>query len=281
MSHPRVTVVGVLGKFGSVLARRFHDCGCAVSGIDIEGAGGEGRDQLFYRYYEADEDSSDIKSRPILEALRDTQVLLLATPLETISEVISAYGRRIPPEALLVDIASVKTPAVSSMLALKRDDIEMLSIHPLFRPDACFTGRNIGAVQIRSGPRTVEFLDIFREWGCRITTLSADEHDLAMSYIQSLSHALVITLGQAGQAGGVKPSHELMTPFSRSLFELLSRIGEADPALYAAIQVMNPHTLSTIDQYIAQVQKFRAMVAGQEYEELKKYIASSAGPATT
>lgn len=282
MTPLHVTVVGVLGRFGSVLARRLYDSGCVVSGIDLNADGGRDRDHNFYRYYQAEESSSGLNSTRILELLRDTQVLLLATPTASIRGLILTYGKHIPPGALLVDIASVKTPAVSGMIELARDDIELLSIHPLFGPAADFGESTVVSIEIRSGPRAAEFIDFFRRWGCHVKKLSADEHDLKMAYVQSLCHALVITLGQTGRAEALRlgAPRDMLTPFSHSLFRLLERIGDAGPDLYAAIQIMNPHTLSMIDKYILQLQEFRELVADKDLEGLKKYIASSAGALT-
>ena len=273
----RITIVGTLGKFGTVLARKFLESGYDVGGIDIASIEGHPLAGLLSHYHQAEESSFFNLPDEIKQLIKTSDILLLATPVESIGEAISVYGKYLPANALLVDVASVKTPAESSMRKLNRHDIELLSIHPLFGPAVDFQGENVAVVEVHSGSRTKKFLDLLESWGCQLVRLSATEHDYKMAYIQCLCHALVIVLGQTGKTEEISSGiFKLTTPFSRGLFQLLDRIAKADPRLYTAIQMTNPYTLSVIDVYLSQIQQFRSFIARKDYEAMNEYITSSA-----
>lgn len=277
MSQLHIIIVGILGKFGTRLAKQFSENCWTVSGIDIISLDEELHRQPNYGYFQVAETPALTLPHEITALIQRADIVLLATPLNSTPALISLYGKHLPAGALLVDIASVKTPTTMSMIELKRDDIELLSIHPLFAPEVDFAGENVAAVEIRGGRRTHEFLKVFADWGCRITKLSASEHDHKMAFVQSLCHALIITLGQTGKVEDFTHSTnaDLTTPFSRTFLQMVRKLGRADSELYAAIQILNPYTLTILDEYLSQLQEFRSLVAHRNIDEVREYIIQS------
>lgn len=274
MSQLRIIIVGILGKFGARLAKQFSENHYIVGGIDIVSLKEAAHQQLTYEYFQVADAPAQTLPHEVDELLQRADIVLLATPLDATPALVSLYGKHLPAGALLVDIASVKTPATTSMLELRRDDIELLSIHPLFAPEVDFTGENVAAIEIRSGARTRELIELFTAWGCRITKLSAAEHDRKMAFVQSLCHALIITLGQTVKAEDFtrSPNADLTTPFSRTFLQMVQRLGQANSELYAAIQILNPYTLVVLDEYLSQLQEFRSLVARRNIDEMQQYV---------
>lgn len=275
MSSKHITIVGILGKFGTVLTKRFSDSGFVVSGIDIRPVEGFTYADVLHKYHQIEADFTACDA--VHNLIQDSDVLLLATPIESTHEAISILGRQLRSNALLVDIASVKSHAVASMLELTRTDIELLSLHPLFGPSVDFDGQNVIVIDVQPGPKSSELLSLFETWGCHLTKVSAAEHDIKMAFIQSLCHAVVISLGQTGKAQKLSADSlsSFMTPFSRPLLQLLDRIAKADPKLYATIQLVNPYSLSIIDEYLLQLSRFRELVANKNHDDLQGYFVDS------
>jgi prephenate dehydrogenase len=99
------------------------------------------------------------------------------------------------PRSLIIDLASVKTGIVDRILTSVPENIEYLSLHPLFGPEIeSFKGENLLAINPRTGPLSRSVLRFLSKVGLRTTHVSADEHDRRTAVTQALHHFAYLSL---------------------------------------------------------------------------------------
>jgi prephenate dehydrogenase len=146
------------------------------------------------------------------DAVRGSQVVVLATPVSAIVDLIERLGPALPPKALLTDVGSTKAVILAQAKAVfgKSASFRFLAGHPmagkehpgiefadpdLFQGAAWFVtplpGQNI--YDGMSG----EYLDWIEKVGARIATLDAGEHDRLCAWISHLPQMISTALAAA------------------------------------------------------------------------------------
>jgi prephenate dehydrogenase len=170
----------------------------------------------------------------------DYDIVVIAVPIDVTCDVIAQVAPEMKPGAVLFDIASVKVKPVKQMLTSAPQDVELVSVHPLFGPSMPdMEGQTIIVTPVR-GERGRRFLvDLFENAGAHVEELSAEEHDHLMSVIQGLTHFGYIATGVTLEAlhFDIKRSRRFMSPVYEIFIDFVGRILGQNPALYASIQM--------------------------------------------
>lgn len=263
----RVLILGNNGGFG----RRFTDllgaAGIEVSGIDLSPS----TDSAIDSYRSADVTQPDSKT---LAAARSVDGLFLCLPESVAFAALERFSPHLASETLVVDTLSVKTPLARRLRSL-RQDLQLLSINPLFAPDLEFSGQNAVAVELRSGARAEQFLDLLRASGIRVTRLTAAEHDRRMALIQAATHAAVLSYGLCLQRAGffdLTEMESISTPPHRALLALLARILDQDPEVYWHVQLDNPYAGAARRELLASLEDFDAMIGSQSSNRFREAL---------
>jgi prephenate dehydrogenase len=206
------------------------------------------------------------------DAVRGSHVVLLATPVGTILELMDLLGRALPPRTLLTDVGSTKgqIAAQAAKVFGRAAGRRFLATHPmagkeqsgvefadaaLFRGAAWFVtplpGQNV--YEGVSG----EFLEWVERMGARIATLEAGQHDQLCAWIshlpQMISTALAASLvDEFGTDAG------LLTAGGRALREM-TRISASPYSMWRDIALTNKKNLSAallkIEQRLAHIRE--------------------------
>lgn len=227
-------VLGGLGDVGALFARSLAAGGMAVAVVDRRPcpAGAAGR------FLHADATGDDEALRRLISAADCVIACLPAgAALAAVDPVVGAMRSG----ALWIDTLSVKTE-ICRALRGHRDDIEILSINPLFAPALGWRGNPVAAVELTAGPRSASMIGILASWGARIGRASAGDHDALTAAVQVATHAAVLAFGSVLLELGYEAElgFRLGTPPHRLLLALLSRIVNANPAVYWEIQRQHP-----------------------------------------
>jgi len=226
----RTLILGAAGGFGRLLGALLEPA--SVLGVDLAPA-----PDAPYRVLPAD-------ARELVgaedAALRAADRVLVCLPEAVALPLLAPLAARLRPGALLVDTLSVKAP-VARALAGVRDEVELLSLNPLFAPRVGLAGENVAAVTLRGGPRGAAFLALLRGAGATIVPLDADEHDRAAAAVQVAAHAAILAYAGALERLGPPPDG-VSTPPSRALAALVDRVLAGAPEVYRHVQADNPHS---------------------------------------
>ncbi|WP_051772230.1 prephenate dehydrogenase/arogenate dehydrogenase family protein [Saccharothrix sp. NRRL B-16314] len=218
----RCVLVGGAGAVGGMFARSLAESGAVVEVVDPVRGG----------------DITDIDDA-LADRLRAADLVLLAVPEPVALAAIGPVAELIRPGALLVDTLSVK----SRVVAAAPDDVQMVSLNPMFAPALGMAGRPVAAVVVHDGPLVRELLRLIEQWGGRVVLTGADEHDRLTAAAQALTHASVLGFGVALRAMDVDVERlgAIAPPPHTTMLALLARIASGTPEVYWDVQSANPH----------------------------------------
>lgn len=226
-----VLILGAAGGFGRLLTALLTRDGFSVSGVDRNPPDGA-------PVMRADVEAPDER---LLELVRAADWVIAAMPYEP---TVAALQRLVPEMragAMFVDILSVKGP-ICALMEQAREDLELVSIHPMFAPAVGFKDQNVVVVRVRGGAHAARLEELLQRWQARVTELTAGQHDRWTALIQAATHFAILSFGAALDAMSYVSAAglPLASPPHRLLLALLARIAAGDSATYWLIQRENP-----------------------------------------
>ncbi len=206
------------------------------------------------------------------DAVRGSHVVLLATPVGAIIELIDFLGRALPPRTLLTDVGSTKMEVVARAAKVfgRTAGKRFLAGHPMagkeqsgieFADGRLFTdaawfitplpGQNV--YEGISG----EFLDWVERTGARIATLDADQHDRLCAWISHLPQLLSTALA-ASLVDEFGADASLLAAGGRALREM-TRLSASPYSMWRDIALTNQknlsHALLKLEQRLAHLRE--------------------------
>lgn len=151
----------------------------------------------------------------------------LAVPIPAVGAAVRDHAPRA--ERAVWDVTGTMGPAVAAMRE-HAPDRERLSTHPLFAPDAA-PGR-VPVVHDAPGPVTDAVREALVGAGNELFETEPEEHDRAMATVQARAHAAVLAFGLARE----EVPERFQTPVSAALSELVERVTDGTPRVYADVQ---------------------------------------------
>ena len=235
----RVVVAGGSGAVGSLFAERLRESGNDVVIVDRAVPGPTHGVTRFVRG-----DISD-PGAEVADVVRTADVVLLSVPEPVALVAIGRLVGMLRPDALIVDTLSVKSTVVPALhaAAMIAGEAEALSLNPMFAPSLGFAGHTVASVVVRDGQRGRALHDLIEQWGARVVTVTADQHDRVSAASQALTHAAVIAFGAALTELDVDIADldRMGPPPHTALLSLLARIASGAPEVYWDVQVANPY----------------------------------------
>lgn len=129
-----------------------------------------------------------------LGAVRRARVVVLATPTKATSAILRQIVPELRRDALVVEMSSIKAPVLRSIRSLRRNGIDVLSIHPMFGPGVrSIKGRCVLAVAVPKHREARRLLSIFRKKGARIVYCTPEKQDSIASVILALPHFMNVS----------------------------------------------------------------------------------------
>lgn len=249
----RAVVVGGSGAVGALIARRLSDSGWEVLVVDrVPPDDG-------HRYRPGDVTGL----RPELAAeLGAAQLVVLAVPEPVAVAAVRGVAGALGPDAVLVDTLSVKQRIVQAFHT-DAPGVQVVSLNPMFAPGLGFQGRPVAAVVVHDGPRARQLLDLVGDWGGRVVTTTAEEHDRLTGAAQALTHASVLAFGLAlGQLDvDVAELRKIAPPPHTALLAVLARIAAGTPEVYWDVQAANPQAPSARQALADGLQRLAGLLA--------------------
>jgi chorismate mutase/prephenate dehydrogenase len=222
----RIGIIGGAGAMGGLLARLFGDLGHHVELADLQTA-----------------------QRPAALAAQ-SDVVIISVPIAVTEQVIAEVGPHLRPEALLLDITSIKTAPLAAMLRATRASV--VGTHPLFGPgSSSLAGQRVVVCRGRGDTWYSWIVDSLRARGLTITEAEPEEHDRAMALVQVLTHFQTQVFGLALARSGVPlaQSRRFTSPaYLMELYVAARHFAQAAD-LYGPIEMLNPATSEITAQF--------------------------------
>jgi prephenate dehydrogenase len=229
-----VAIVGAHGRMGAWHTKLLRSYGCTVSEIDC-----------------------DTPEQERLAALRAARSVLISVPIAITEEVIRKVIPELQPDALLLDLTSLKAKPLAAMLEHRG---EVLGLHPMCAPsEAGLLNQPVVVCRGRPGPKADGFIEILRTLGAQIREMDAQQHDKLMAVVQGLHHFYAVAFAHSFKALGLSPGEtkQVSSPVYELRTQLMARILGQDPNLYVDIELENPYVPEVLRAYAQSVEQFK------------------------
>jgi prephenate dehydrogenase len=213
----------------------------------------------------------------------EAQLIVVATPVDTVSERVIQAAAIAPPACLITDAGSTKETIVATVdagLAHRRSGPRFVGSHPLAgdhrtgpehaRADM-FDGRMVVVTPSEhTRPAAVtEASGFWESLGANVVTMSPDKHDAALAATSHLPHLVAIALAAA------TPQEFLQ--LTASGWRDTTRIAGADPKLWQPIFASNrERVLEALDVLSTKIQSLREALDQGDYETLTAILEAAA-----
>jgi len=229
--HRRIAIIGA-GRMGRWFARFFSNEGIPVTVSDVD------KDALRKMSQELDVSIVDN-----VAAVERVDSVLLAVPIDSFRNVVQEICPHLKPNQAVMDICSVKEPAVDLMHEHVKTGVA-LGTHPLFGPGAeKIEGQ--GWVLTPTNGRERKLAKEVGSWlekrGVRVYSMSPRQHDRLMSLTLAFPHFVgLVACDTLTRSGKFLQAKRYGGPTYKLLLTLAEAVAYEDPNHYASIQMNLP-----------------------------------------
>lgn len=182
---------------------------------------------------------------------------------------------------ILMDISGVKTNIVEPVQAILREDIELISIHPMcgresrginFAQADIFDNANY--IIVPTNKNTPKAIKAAKQLGKdlrvkNISILSCEEHDRMIGFLSQLTHVIAVSLMNTHDN-----SH--LVEYTGDSFRDLTRIATINEDLWSELFLLNKDILlDEIDQFLDATKHFRDSLEKEDIDEMKRLFIQS------
>jgi prephenate dehydrogenase len=224
------------------------------------------------------------KILPEHEALSSSDIIILAIPVNALSEFVPHALDMIKADAILIDTGSTKG-ALCKTVSNHPKRNQFVAAHPIAGtensgPAAAFHGlfkdkTNIICESGKTSPHVLEAaLQIFNALEMKTIFMEAEEHDRHVAYVSHLSHVSSFLLGQT--VLDIEKDEKNIFDLAGSGFASTVRLAKSSPEMWAPIFEQNVEYLSqALLEYIMHLQRFHYHLMKRDSKELHRIMSKA------
>jgi prephenate dehydrogenase len=221
---------------------------------------------------------------PEEKAFAESDVVILAIPVNTIGALLPSVLDRIAKNTVVIDTGSTKSMICKSVAQHDRR-AQFVAAHPISGtensgPTAALQGLFDGKTNIicekeqSSESSLAVAKNIFDSVGMNTIFMEPDEHDKHVAYVSHLSHVSSFLLGQT--VLDIEKDEKNIFDLAGSGFASTVRLAKSSPAMWAPIFEQNSEYLSqALLEYIMHLQKFHYHLMKKDTKELVKTLTNA------
>jgi prephenate dehydrogenase len=221
---------------------------------------------------------------PEEKAFAESDVVILAIPVNTIGALLPSILDRVAKNAVVIDTGSTKSMICKSVAQHDRR-AQFVAAHPISGtensgPTAALQGLFDGKTNIicekeqSSKSSLAVAKNIFDSVGMNTIFMEPDEHDKHVAYVSHLSHVSSFLLGQT--VLDIEKDEKNIFDLAGSGFASTVRLAKSSPAMWAPIFEQNSEYLSqALLEYIMHLQKFHYHLMKKDTKELVKTLTNA------
>jgi prephenate dehydrogenase len=211
----------------------------------------------------------------------DTDIVILATPADTLGEILLKTLDQVGEDTLVFDVGSTKAN-LTALLANHPKRRQYLAAHPIAGteysgPKAAFADLLDRKVMILCELEKTDLhlkekaYKLFDALNLKLRFMDPEEHDRHLAFVSHLSHISSFMLGKTVLQKMADEKN--IFDMAGSGFASTVRLAKSSPAMWAPIMIENKENiLSAMDGYIANLTEFRNKIAAGDskglYEEM-------------
>jgi len=189
-------------------------------------------------------------------------VVVLAVPVEAMAAVLSEIAPLLAPDALVIDVGSVKVLPARLMDARLPAGVRVVGTHPLFGPQSGrdgIAGLRIAVCGVRddrASRRVAAFCR--RALALKVFQVTPEEHDREAATVQGLTHLIARVLLS------MEPLPTRMTTASfERIMQAVEMVRHDSPAVFRAIERDNPFAAEVRTRFLDLAEQARFQLDGE------------------
>lgn len=215
------------------------------------------------------------------EIVGKCKLVILALYPSMIKPWIEENQQYLESKTILMDISGVKTNIIKPVQSILRDDLELISIHPMcgreskgidFAQADIFDNANF--IIVPTEKNTQKAIESAKQLGKdlrvkNISKLSCEEHDKMIGFLSQLTHVIAVSLINTHDN-----SH--LVEYTGDSFRDLTRIATINEDLWSELFLLNKDILlEEIDQFLDSTKHFRDSLEKEDVSEMKRLFIES------
>ncbi len=221
---------------------------------------------------------------PLEEAVRRSQLIYVAIPVDVTVPVVRQIMDLIGPSQIVADAGSTKL-ALCESLASHPLRSRFVATHPMWGteysgPEAAvhgaFAGRScVICSKEDSAPDAVALLEsLYTALGMNMVYMDANSHDMHAAYISHISH--ITSFALANTVLEKEKEDSAIFELAGGGFESTVRLAKSNPSMWLPIFQQNKeHVLDVLNEHIAQLRKFKSCLEKENYAYLRELMESA------
>lgn len=214
------------------------------------------------------------KAASLEHAVRDADVILLATPVGQFSALMQQMDGMIPPHCIITDAGSTKGDVVTAARQhLPAHLRRFVPAHPIAGAEKSgvtaaradlFAGKNVVLTPLAEtdDDATRKATVFWQTCGANLAEMSVEEHDRIFAAVSHLPHLLAFALVDDIAR---RPNAEQILGFAAGGFRDFSRIASSSPEMWRDISLANREALLTeIDAYQAELTLMKKLLVDRD-----------------
>ena len=208
------------------------------------------------------------------DMIKNSDIWMVSVPIPETLDVIRKYGNLVKPNSLATDVTSRKVKVVEAFKESTNKDVEIISLHPMYRPTVSPEGQRFIEIPVRpagGGLWSNEIENILYDEKAFVKKIdSPEKHDLFMDIIQGLAHTKHMVSADATMKILTKYGipleefSEFSSAFYEKTFELDGRIVDGNPDLYIPIQTQSEGLPEVIEVFEKSLSEHKERVAKKD-----------------
>ncbi len=276
MFFKKVTIIG-LGLIGGSLAWGLKKTGQIeeVTGVDID------EDTLEYAVNKniVDNVSSDPN-----EAVRNTDLVVVATHVGLIPKVVNSLIANLSAKTTITDVGSIKEDIVKEIEGFLPSDVHFVGGHPIAGSERSGISYSDGELFIgkecvltptsRTDKESLNKVDnMWKLVGSNVITMDPQYHDRVFAYVSHLPHVVAYAL--INSVGSARGGDKIFS-FAGGGLKDFTRISESSPELWSEILLANKHNiLESLEEFKKEIEKIQGAMEEEDFKKLKGNLSKA------
>lgn len=221
----------------------------------------------------------DRYSQDIVEAARDTDLLLLAVPVNVMAALVHACAPVLRAGAVVSDVGSVKARVVQEVEAVLPAAVSFVGAHPIAGSER--SGAAAAFAELFQGSRCIitrgrcaepsavaKIRALWEGVGMRVDEMDPAQHDQMLAWVSHLPHAVAFSAVNA-----VLDTDPALQQFAGPSFRDLTRVAASSVEMWSDIFLANATQMDTaIVKFAAVLEALRRAITSGDATELKRQL---------
>ena len=221
----------------------------------------------------------DVAETDIEKAIRPADLVVLATPVDSIVKLLPTIAKYVKRGAVVTDLGSTKVEIVDTAEKVLLESATFIGSHPLVGsekkgiehawPEMYEGAKCIITPSQNSHKGLIKKIRVFWEkLGSHVEETTPQQHDESLAFVSHLPHVLAFSLMET-------MSEEHLKLTTQSLKDM-TRIASSTPQLWKDICITNSRqVVKSLDQFIEQLARIRKLIVQKDEDHLVEYFTKA------